>query len=132
MYLILTLNQKYGVTLLISSHLLDEISKMVTKYGIINNGVLIEEVDAEELKARCTQRLLITTSDLAKSAELIQTALPDVIMEVTDSNIILRNHVADAAADRQRQLPVQKRPVIRQRTAVIIPRSAVFRLYASR
>ena len=38
---ILTLNQKKGVTFLVSSHLLDELSKIVTTYGIISDGALI-------------------------------------------------------------------------------------------
>ena len=40
--LIVKLNKERGVTVLISSHLLDELSKIVTRYGIINNGVLVD------------------------------------------------------------------------------------------
>lgn len=93
--LILTLNSKYGITFLISSHLLDELSKMVTKYGIINNGVLIEEVDANELKERCTHRLVITTNNMEKSINLIKDALPDVYYEINNNKLILRNHIAE-------------------------------------
>lgn len=39
---ILRLNHECGITFLISSHLLDELAKIVTTYGIINDGVLIE------------------------------------------------------------------------------------------
>lgn len=47
---ILALNQKKGVTFLVSSHLLDELSKIVTTYGIIKDGVLIEQITAKELE----------------------------------------------------------------------------------
>ena len=47
---ILALNQKKGVTFLVSSHLLDELSKIVTTYGIIKDGVLIEH------RCRCCRR----------------------------------------------------------------------------
>ena len=55
--LILKLNKEKGITFLISSHLLDELGKIVTKYGIINNGEMIEEIDAEELREKCKQKL---------------------------------------------------------------------------
>ena len=50
--LVLKLNRERGITFLISSHLLDELSKIVTRYGIINNGRLVEEIDAEQILAR--------------------------------------------------------------------------------
>lgn len=51
--LILTLNHKKGITVLISSHILSELSKFATRYGIIHNGCLIEEFTEEELWKRC-------------------------------------------------------------------------------
>ena len=50
---ILRLNHERGITFLISSHLLDELAKIVTTYGIINDGVLIEQIGAAELEHRC-------------------------------------------------------------------------------
>ena len=47
--LIVKLNKERGITVLISSHLLDELSKIVTRYGIINNGVLVDELGAAEI-----------------------------------------------------------------------------------
>ncbi len=66
--LILYLNKEKGVTFLISSHILDELSKVVTKYGVIANGVLCEEITAEDLKKRCTSRLelVVDNVELAK------------------------------------------------------------------
>ncbi len=68
---ILKLNREKGVTFLISSHLLDELAKIVTKYGIINNGVLVEEIEAQELAKRCESGVCITVDDVEKAKEII-------------------------------------------------------------
>lgn len=62
-----------GITILISSHILDELSKIATHYGIINNGELIQEISAEEIKNRCSDRIEITVKDGAqKAAQIIE------------------------------------------------------------
>ena len=47
---LLKLNREEHITIMISSHILGELSKIATKYGIIKNGKLIEEITAKELK----------------------------------------------------------------------------------
>ena len=69
---ILKLNKEKGVTFLISSHLLDELGKITTTYGIINNGRLVEEIDAEELKRRCEDHLLIKVNDVDKALHILE------------------------------------------------------------
>ena len=49
---ILKLNREKGITFIISSHILGELSKMATRYGIIDNGKLIKELTAEELNEK--------------------------------------------------------------------------------
>ena len=68
--LILKLNEEKGITFLISSHLLDELGKVVTKYGIINDGEMLEEIGAEELREKCKQKLTIEVDDLAKAMSI--------------------------------------------------------------
>ena len=68
---ILRLNREKGVTFLISSHLLDELSKIVTTYGIIKDGVLIEQISAEELEGRCRHHLKISVDDVQKALSLL-------------------------------------------------------------
>lgn len=70
--LIIRLNQEKGVTILISSHLLDELAKITTNYGIINNGVLVEEVSAEELAERCRKSLMVKVSDSEKAISILK------------------------------------------------------------
>ena len=70
--LILRLNREKGITVLISSHLLDELSKIVTRYGIINNGVIVDEIDASEMKAKTGHRLIIVVDDVEKAVSLLE------------------------------------------------------------
>lgn len=51
--LIIRLNVDLGITMIISSHMLSELSKVATKYGIINNGQLIREFTNDELQDEC-------------------------------------------------------------------------------
>lgn len=62
--LILRLNKERGITVLISTHILGELSRLATRYGIIHNGVLIEEFTEEELNKRCQSNLVIKTSNM--------------------------------------------------------------------
>lgn len=62
--LILKLNHENHVTILISSHILDELSKIATHYGFIDRGHIIKEVSAEELKASCRKCLKLTMTDI--------------------------------------------------------------------
>lgn len=61
--MLLELNQKRGITILISSHILEELSKLATHYGIINNGMLIEEISAKALSEKCNERIEIKTKN---------------------------------------------------------------------
>lgn len=47
--LLLKLNREYQITILISSHILDELSKIATHYGFIDNGMIVQEISAKEL-----------------------------------------------------------------------------------
>lgn len=60
---ILRLNQERNMTILVSSHLLEELSKIATDYGMIHKGVLLEEVSSEELMERCSERITIHTDN---------------------------------------------------------------------
>lgn len=70
--LIVKLNQEKGVTFIISSHLLDELGKIATRYGIINNGKLVDEVEASVLMERCRKNLVIHVDDNEKAKAILQ------------------------------------------------------------
>ena len=61
--LILKLNREYGITVLISSHILDELARLATHYGFIDGGHMVKEMIAEELEARCRKCTRVEASD---------------------------------------------------------------------
>lgn len=86
---ILTLNQKKGVTFLVSSHLLDELSKIVTTYGIINDGVLIEQITAQELEVRCRHHLKLRVNNIPKATALLSCIVKPEAIKVRDDCICM-------------------------------------------
>ncbi|MDE6208481.1 MAG: ATP-binding cassette domain-containing protein [Lachnospiraceae bacterium] len=69
--LILKLNQEEQITILISSHILDELSKVSTHYGFIDNGCMIKEMSVAELEAACRKCVHIEVSDIKALARLL-------------------------------------------------------------
>lgn len=61
--LILKLNREKNITVLISSHILDELSRLATHYGFINSGTIVKEISAEELEKSCRKCMRLTVSD---------------------------------------------------------------------
>lgn len=96
--LIIRLNRDLGITVLISSHLLDELSKIVTTYGIINNGVLVEEISARELQEKCKRRLIITVDNPQKAVEVIRRNLGNVPLSVDGNNVVINSHLEHSGA----------------------------------
>ncbi len=70
--LLLRLNQERQMTILISSHILGELSKIATRYGIIKDGALIEEFDAKELELRCQRCLKLIVDDTERAAAVLE------------------------------------------------------------
>lgn len=61
--LILKLNREQQITVLISSHILDELSKLATHYGFIDKGRIVKEISAEELENVCRKCIRLEVSD---------------------------------------------------------------------
>lgn len=100
---ILRLNRERGITFLISSHLLDELAKIVTTYGIINDGRLIEQISAAELEHRCRHQLKITVDDPAKAYALLS-CLTDRGSIKIDGNSLYLYSLIDRSSDINRLL----------------------------
>lgn len=63
--MIMRLNQERGITILISSHILDELSRLATHYGFVDKGKILQEISAEELNDRCRGAVRVTVNDTA-------------------------------------------------------------------
>lgn len=83
---LLELNKEKHITIMISSHILGELSKIATKYGIIKKGKLVDEITSKELAVKCQCCLKIRVSDTSKAATLIESKLGTQNYEVIDNN----------------------------------------------
>ena len=70
--LLIELNQKEGITVLISSHILSELEKIASYYGFISHGKLLQEITAEELQERCRKSLNIKVDNNLKAEETLK------------------------------------------------------------
>lgn len=69
--LILKLNRERQITFLISSHILDELSKLATHYGFIDNGHIVKEMSATELGSACRKCVRMEVSDTKALARVL-------------------------------------------------------------
>lgn len=69
--LIIKLNRDKGITVLISSHILDELSKLATHYGFIDGGRMIKEMSAQELENTYRKSIRMKVSDTGILAEIM-------------------------------------------------------------
>ena len=69
--LILKLNKEQGITVLISSHILDELAKLATHYGFIDHGKIVRQMSAAELENECRKRILMKVDDTKVLAEIM-------------------------------------------------------------
>lgn len=70
--LLIDLNQKDGITVLISSHILSELEKIASCYGFISHGKIIEEITASELQSRCRKSLMIKVDKIAETEQILK------------------------------------------------------------
>lgn len=73
--LLLKLNKEKNITILISSHILSELSNVATCYGFLSKGKLVEELSAKELEERCKAYLELKVTNAKKLAALIEDKL---------------------------------------------------------
>lgn len=82
------LNVEYGVTILISSHILSELHQLANCYGIIHKGKLLDQITLEELTNRCKKFIYIKVDDATKAAFVIDKKLNTSNFQVLPGNII--------------------------------------------
>ncbi|MDU4953403.1 MULTISPECIES: ATP-binding cassette domain-containing protein [Clostridium] len=86
--LLLMLNRIRNTTILISSHILGELSQLATCYGFINNGKLVQEISAQELDERCKHCVSIKVDDAESAAAILEEKLKCKDYEVLNNNLI--------------------------------------------
>ena len=80
--------EEEGITILISSHLLSELSELCTDFAIINRGQLVECFSAEELEEKCRSFLTIRTNDINRTAAVLEQKL-----QVTEYKVVENDEI---------------------------------------
>lgn len=94
--LILKLNRERRVTVLISSHILDELSRIATHYGFIDRGAMVKEISTAELEAACRKCTHLEVSDIR------------VLAHVLDRLQLAYTILSDTSADIYAAVPVTR------------------------
>ena len=94
--LILKLNREHQITILISSHILDELSKLATHYGFVDRGIIVKEISAANLDAICRKCIRLSVTDTR------------ILCRVLDQMEIEYNIVSDTEADVYGEISVTK------------------------
>ncbi len=95
--LIIKLNEEHGLTVIISSHVLEQLGKMANRYGIIRDGQMVCEITAEEVTAQCSEYLHLETNDANKALVIMQEKFPNLKCIAMPQNAIRIQGFANAA-----------------------------------
>lgn len=101
--LILKLNCQRQITILISSHILDELSRLATHYGFIDGGRMVKEISAQELESACRKRTRLEVTDVKPLTRVLDgmgleyTVWSDTLVDVyAKVNLTQLTHALDA------------------------------------
>lgn len=70
------LNRERGVTIVISSHVLDQLNRMATRYGVVRDGALVREITEAQVHESCGSSVRIKTADPARTLAILEARLP--------------------------------------------------------
>ena len=81
-----------GMTIIVSSHAIDRLSRMVTRYGVIKNGLLVAELTADELEQKCAGNLHVRTRTPERTVALLLENMPGIVIKAKpDDSILISN-----------------------------------------
>lgn len=85
--LIVKLREEKNMTILISSHILEELAKIATDYGIIHNGTLLQEITHDELMVRCSERIEVFLEEPGSALPILDK------MGFTNYQVVDKEHI---------------------------------------
>ena len=98
--LILKLNREHQITVLISSHILDELSKLATHYGFIDGGTMVKEISARDLEEACRKCVRTEVSDVKSLAVVLdRMKIGYNILSESQADIFARVNVSELAME---------------------------------
>ena len=91
------LSKERGMTVIVSSHILDELVKVADSFAIINGGKLLDEFSSEELSERCSKHLLLRVTDSKKAMEILSSMKISGCVAVNEQEIKITSEVKDSS-----------------------------------
>ena len=98
--LIVSLSRDRGVTVFISSHVLDQLERMVTRYGVVREGRLVQELSAAEAEQACADYVLIRCAAPQLALAALQDAYPEARFAVMEDDAVHAHGIASDEAGR--------------------------------
>lgn len=95
--LLTDLNEEKGVTILISSHILDQLGKMATRYGVIREGNMVRELSVAEVEEECQDYIEVKVADPALALAVLQENIPQAKFVAMPDGALQVYGIADAA-----------------------------------
>ena len=92
------LKEEKGITIMISSHILDELSKFADSFGIIHQGKMIDEFITEELAERCGQYVMLSVDDNERAVKVVKHMGYDDVTIDSDGHVRVANALHDTIA----------------------------------
>lgn len=92
---LLMLRNEKGITIMISSHILDELAKVADCFGIINEGRMLDEFSADELHRRCGQYVIIRTDNREAALQALRGLGIEQIETEADGTLRIADHLDD-------------------------------------
>jgi len=88
------ITKNYECTVLVSSHILGELEKIATHYGIVRGGKMIKEMTAEELEKNCPTFIAVQTKNINKTKTLLTEKYSKVIEDKENGYIRVYDNVS--------------------------------------
>ena len=96
--LLLKLNREHQITVLISSHILDELSRLASHYGFIDSGRMIKEISAKELESVCRKCTRIEVTDAKVLARVLDSMNAEYkILSDTQADVFMKVNISQLA-----------------------------------
>lgn len=87
--MLVRLNQERAMTIVISSHVLDQLMRMCTRFGVIASGRMVREFTDEELHAACISAVRVKTADPARTLAILEERMPGAGLRVDPDQAIV-------------------------------------------
>ena len=91
------LSKERGMTVIVSSHILDELVKVADSFAIINGGKLLDEFSSEELSERCSKHVFLRTTDSKKAMEILASMGISDCVDVNEQEIKITSDIEDSS-----------------------------------